>query len=258
MVKGLDVFRSHFAGYEDQYVLIGGTAATLAMAEAGLEFRATKDLDIVLHMEALTPAFGAAVWAFVEQGDYEIRQASETGRPVLYRFQKPVSAGFPAMIELFCRAPEGIRIAPGTHLAPISFDEMVASLSTILLDNEYYKFIIDGRRNVDGLPWIGAEQLIPLKGHAWLDLTARRAGGEEVDARNIRKHGNDVIRLMQLLAPDVHLGIAPRIADDLDTFLARLMADGTYDPSKIGVELPLAEVVDRLRRAYRRSGTDDE
>lgn len=55
MVKGLDVFRGHFAGYEDQYVLIGGTAATLAMAEAGLEFRATKDLDIVLHIEALIP-----------------------------------------------------------------------------------------------------------------------------------------------------------------------------------------------------------
>jgi hypothetical protein len=136
MVKGLDVFRGHFAGYEDQYVLIGGTAATLAMAEAGLEFRATKDLDIVLHMEALTPAFGAAVWAFVEQSAYEIRQASETGRPVLYRFQKPASAGFPAMIELFCRAPEGIRIAPGAHLAPISFDKVVASLSAILLDNE--------------------------------------------------------------------------------------------------------------------------
>jgi len=258
MVKGLDVFREHFAGYEDQYVLIGGTAATLAMAEAGLEFRATKDLDIVLHMEVLTPAFGAAVWTFVERGAYEIRQASETGRPVLYRFQKPASAGFPTMIELFCRAPEGIRIAPGAHLAPISFDEVVASLSAILLDDDYYRFIMDGRRNVDGLPWIGAEQLIPLKAHAWLDLTTRKAVGEEVDTRNIRKHGNDVIRLMQLLAPDMHLRIAPRIADDLDTFLTGLMADGTYDPSKIDVELPLAEVVDRLRRAYRRSGTGDE
>ena len=77
MVKGLDVFREHFAGLEDQYVLIGGTAATLAMAEAGLEFRATKDLDIVLHMEALTPAFGAAVWAFVDRGGYEIRQVAK-------------------------------------------------------------------------------------------------------------------------------------------------------------------------------------
>ena len=141
MVKGLDVFRRHFAGYEDQYVLIGGTAATLAMAEAGLEFRATKDLDIVLHMEALTPTFGAAVWVFVEQGDYEIRQASEMGRPVLYRFQKPGSARFPAMIELFCRAPEGIRIARGTHLAPISFDEVVASLSAILRTRQDIPFV---------------------------------------------------------------------------------------------------------------------
>ena len=48
MVRGLDVFRRHFAGHTDQFVLIGGTAATLAMAEAGLDFRATKDLDIVL------------------------------------------------------------------------------------------------------------------------------------------------------------------------------------------------------------------
>ena len=48
MVRGLDVFREHFTGHADQFVLIGGTAATLAMEEAVLEFRATKDLDIVL------------------------------------------------------------------------------------------------------------------------------------------------------------------------------------------------------------------
>ena len=120
MVRGLNIFREHFAGLQDQYVLIGGTAATLAMAEAGLEFRATKDLDIVLHMEALTPAFGAAIWAFVDRGAYEIRQASETGKPILYRFQKPASAGFPTMIELFCRAPEGSTwpLAPIWHQFP--------------------------------------------------------------------------------------------------------------------------------------------
>lgn len=79
MVRGLDIFRKRFAAYVDQYVLIGGTAATLTMEEAGLEFRATKDLDIVLHVEALTPAFGEAFWTFVEDGGYEIRQASDTG-----------------------------------------------------------------------------------------------------------------------------------------------------------------------------------
>jgi hypothetical protein len=45
MVKGLEVFRDYFAGQADQFVLIGGTAATLAVADAGLAFRATKDLD---------------------------------------------------------------------------------------------------------------------------------------------------------------------------------------------------------------------
>ena len=48
MVDGLDLFREHFASYADRYVLIGGTAASIAMDELGVEFRVTKDLDIIL------------------------------------------------------------------------------------------------------------------------------------------------------------------------------------------------------------------
>lgn len=114
MVKGLDIFREWFAAYADQYVLIGGTAATLTMEDAGLEFRATKDLDIVLHVEALTPAFGEAFWKFVDAGKYEIRQASETGKPNFYRFIKPGDERFPVMVELFARAPDGLKPAEGT------------------------------------------------------------------------------------------------------------------------------------------------
>jgi hypothetical protein len=127
VVKGLDVFRDYFAGHADQFVLIGGTAATLAMEDAGLAFRATKDLDIVLHIEALTPEFGVTFWSFVEQGGYDVRQASATGKPVFYRFQKPADAHFPAMLELFCRSPDGIQLAAGSHLTPIPLDEAVAS-----------------------------------------------------------------------------------------------------------------------------------
>ncbi len=250
MVKGIDIFRSHFAEFGEQYVLIGGTAATLAMADAGLEFRATKDLDIVLHIEALTPAFGAAFWSFVEKGGYEIRQASDTGKPILYRFQKPALAGFPAMLELFCRAPEGIHLTEGAHLTPIPFEEAVTSLSAILLDDEYYAFILGGRRNIDGLPWIGAEQLIPLKARAWLDLSSRRAAGNRVDSKDIRKHGNDVIRLSQLLAPETQVSLSPHIGSDLDSFLKGLVADETHNPKELQIDLSLAEVVDRVRRAY--------
>lgn len=254
MVKGLDLFREHFAAVADQYVLIGGTAATLAMGEVGLDFRATKDLDIVLHIEALSPAFGVAFWTFVERGGYEIRQASDTGKPVLYRFQKPAVPGFPAMLELFCRSPDGIQLTQGSHLTPIPFDEAISSLSAILLDDAYYAFIVDGRRNIDGLPWIGAEQLIPLKARAWLDMNARRAEGRNVDVKDIRKHANDVIRLSQLLTPDSRIPLATRVAEDLGGFLDGLAADGSYNPRSIEIDLKLAEIIDRIRRAYELDG----
>jgi hypothetical protein len=138
MVKGLDIFQEHFAAHSDQFILIGGTAATLAMEQAGLDFRATKDLDIVLHIEALTPAFGKTFWTFIETGGYEIREASDTGKPLLYRFQKPADANYPFMLELFCRSPDGILLADGSRLTPIPFDEVVSSLSAILLDDAYY------------------------------------------------------------------------------------------------------------------------
>jgi hypothetical protein len=250
MVKGLDLFREHFAELGEQYVLIGGTAATLAMADAGLDFRATKDLDIVLHVEALTSDFGAAFWDFVEKGGYEIRQASDTGRPVLYRFQKPALVSFPAMLELFCRAPEGIHLAEGNNLTPIPFEETVASLSAILLDDDYYAFIVESHRNIDGLPWIGAEQLIPLKARAWLDLRERKAAGERVDSKDIRKHGNDVIRLSQLLTPDMQVTLVPRIAGDLGRFLTSLASDQSHNPKELRIDLSLSEVIDRVGHAY--------
>ncbi|RZB30108.1 MAG: hypothetical protein SRB1_02388 [Desulfobacteraceae bacterium Eth-SRB1] len=46
MVRGLDLFRDYFKDYTDKYILIGGTACDLAMESMGLNFRATKDLDI--------------------------------------------------------------------------------------------------------------------------------------------------------------------------------------------------------------------
>lgn len=250
MVRGLDIFREYFAGHADRFVLIGGTAATLAMEEAGLEFRTTKDLDIVLHIEALSPSFGEAFWRFVEAGGYEIRRASQTGKPVFYRFQKPADERFPYMLELFCRAPAGINLADGSHLTPIPIDDAAASLSAILLDDIYYDFILAGRKEVDGLPWIGEDRLIPLKASAWLDLGLRQAKGEPVDSKNIRKHANDVLRLSQLLAPDVRIAIAPRIAQDLNRFLDGLEADSSIDPKSIRINGSIAEIVERIALAY--------
>ena len=70
MVRGLDTFATFFAGEEWRFVLIGGVATQLVLAEAGLPVRATRDLDIVLCVEALDAAFGEKLWAFIRAGGY--------------------------------------------------------------------------------------------------------------------------------------------------------------------------------------------
>lgn len=102
MVKGLEVFRQHFRDYADHYVLIGGAACDIVMTSAGLTFRATKDLDIVLYLEALDAEFVRVFWEFVRAGGYEIQKKS-TGERQFYRFQKPANADYPFMLELFSR-----------------------------------------------------------------------------------------------------------------------------------------------------------
>lgn len=251
MVKGLDIFRNWFKDYLDQYLLIGGTAASLVMEEAGLEFRATKDLDVVLHVEALTPAFGETFWRFIEAGGYEIRQSGETGKPAFYRFQKPTDNGFPAMVELFSRAPDSLKPIETGRLTPIPFDEAVSSLSAILLDDDYYAFMMEGRREIDGLSWVGEDRLIPLKAIAWLDLSARKERGEPVDAKTIRKHANDVLRLSQLLAASTRILLAGKIARDMRSFLHAAAADPSLDPKALGLgRISLTEVLARIAQAY--------
>lgn len=112
MVKGLDRFAEAFAEFRDQYVLIGGVATVLALEDAGLEARATKDLDIVLCVEALTADFGQRMWAFVEAGGYALRERAAEPRR-LYRFQHPADPTYPVMLEFFAREPSFTPLAEG-------------------------------------------------------------------------------------------------------------------------------------------------
>ena len=102
MVKGLDTFRRYFQGYENQYVLIGGAACDIVFENSETAFRATRDLDIVLIVEALTPEFGEKFWNFVQDGKYR-NKATNGEKPQFYRFVKPEDESFPKMLELFCR-----------------------------------------------------------------------------------------------------------------------------------------------------------
>ena len=249
MVRGIELFREYFASYGGQYVLIGGTACDLAMQEVGQSFRATQDLDVVLCAEALTSEFIAAFWGFVRDGNYSSREKSD-GRKEFYRFRNPKTAGFPREIELFSRKPDCLTLPADCTLTPIPASEDVSSLSAILLDDDYYAWIRAGDRVVAGIHMVGAEYLIPLKMKAWLDLTERQSGGEQIDSRKIRKHQNDVFRLYTILPREPLFAVPSSIRQDVDRFIQKI-ASTEMDFKNLGLgTLSMSEALADLRLIY--------
>lgn len=248
MVVGLGRWRDHFAGYADRYALVGGVACDQLMTDAGLAFRATRDLDIVLVIELLDVAFAEAFWRFIDAGGYEVRAKGDGAK--LYRFARPKVEDYPYMIELFTRAPEGFELAPDSELTPLPIDETVASLSAILLDAPYYAFLKANLRALDGLPLLSEAGLIPFKAKAFLDLAERRARGEAIDSKDVRKHRNDVFRLLQLLGGGAVIALPDPIRIDMSAFLAAMKADDSLDPRAFGVRMSAGEAVARLAAAY--------
>ncbi len=250
MVTGTDKFQEFFAGHEDHYAIIGGAACDLLFDEAGLDFRATKDIDMVLCVEVVDAAFGAAFKAFLDAGGYQARERS-TGGKEFYRFHKPSDQSFPFMIELFSRKPGTLDLPENAELTPIPVEEDIVSLSAILLDDGYYEALQSAKRKIEGVTVIDETLLIPFKARAFLDLSARAEAGERIDSKNIKKHRNDVLRLTQLLPGDASITLPDQIRDDMRRFLDLAEADDTLDPKALNVPFTRDEAIALLRSVYK-------
>lgn len=249
MVKGLNIFRDHFKGFPDSYLLIGGVACYLVMEEAGLDFRATKDLDIVLCAEALDANFIAHFWEFIRAGGYQNQQKS-TGSKQFYRFEKPKTDGYPFMLELFSRLPDQLNLTGNAHLTPIPMDGDISSLSAILLDEDYYQCIRYGKSSISGVPVLSAELILPFKARAWLDLTRRKQAGDRVDSKIIKKHRNDIFRLSVLLSPSQRVNLPQTIKMDMGQFLAAMNDEKEINLKDFGVAIGFEDWVESLRTIY--------
>jgi len=72
-VRGIDKFREFFGDYAENYVIIGGTACEIYEEQYAQIPRATKDIDIILVVEALSAEFVTQFWEFVKAANYDER-----------------------------------------------------------------------------------------------------------------------------------------------------------------------------------------
>lgn len=220
-MRGLEKFKEYFRNYSDNYILIGGTACTIIMNEIGLDFRATKDLDIVVIAENVNVDFGKRIWEFINIGKYTCREKSDK-KHELYRFSKPENPAFPFMIEIFAKKPSGYDLAMGSHLTPLPLADEISSLSAILLDEDYYNFMLSGKRTIDGVSVIDEYHLIPFKAKAWVELTARHDQGEKGLTKHIKKHRTDIVLLFRILDLSKTIPLNGLVRQDMESFINAL------------------------------------
>ena len=248
MVRGIDVFKKHFKGLENQYVLIGGAACDILFAKNNSQFRATRDLDVVLIVEALTPEFGEKFWEFVQDGQYR-NKVTSGGKPQFYRFDKPENGEYPKMLELFVRNDCSLQKMNG--LTKIHIDDEVSSLSAILLNDEYYQVLLTGRAVIQDLCVLRPEYLILFKAKAYLDLSERKVNGENVDSRDIKKHKNDILRILAEFILEEVEDLPEIVKRDVETFTKGLEADPFDENLLKSLGLSNEEMVDRFVELYK-------
>ena len=196
-VRSLDKFREYFGDFQDNYVIIGGTACSIMLRHADMKPRATKDIDMILVVERMTSEFGRRFWSFIHDGDYEQREKKrgegKEPEPELFRFYRPRNEEFPYQIELLSKQPEVLTVPAGCHLTPIPVGEDVSSLSAILMDEEFYQFALAHSTMEEELHVVDTVGLICLKMKAYLNLSEQEPPAHGSD---IRKHMSDVFKLM--------------------------------------------------------------
>jgi hypothetical protein len=223
MVKGLDVFGKYFSEFKDQYVIIGGAACDTHIQSAELTPRATKDIDMILIIEALSSEFVKRFWDFIVDGKYERKENGEERN--YYRFVKPANTEFPVQVELFARNPDLLDLDERVHLTPVPTPDDLSSLSAILLDDTYYHFVSDHSEIVDGIHWASIEALICLKAKAFIDISRRIQEGSKEDKKLLRKHKGDVFRLGILLAESQVYMLPAQLFEDMAFFLDLIKDD---------------------------------
>ena len=239
MVTGLETFREYFKDFPQDYVVIGGVACELALDSLRLEFRPTDDFDIVIVSENLTQGFGVALKQFIRDGGYSVQHRKSNDKPTFFRFVTQKNDSFPSKLELATGKPN---TDWKWDFAPLEIGDARSSLSAILFETDFYRFILDNAVISHGISSMRLEGLIPLKCLAFLELSQQENPSPKVLA-NIEKHRQDILRLAEVLPNDSTFPLPEKVAAITVETLNRIAGEPHAEME--------AEIVAMLRVFYR-------
>ena len=136
------------------------------------------------------------------------------------------------------------------RIIPIHIDYDVSSLSAILLNDDFYDFMMQGRRTVDGISVLDASYLIPFKMYAWIDLSDRKARGEHVNEKDLKKHKYDVFRLLEIIMADESIEVSGMVKESIGIFLDRIQEE-ELSLAQIGLSISKEQGIQQIQNHYK-------
>jgi len=223
-LKGLDHFSDYFKDEQEMFVIIGGMACAVTMDEVGFDFRATKDIDIVIVAHP-SHRFTSKLKKYVTDGGYQI-SSGKNGKNGFYRFLNPKNNNYPQQLEVFAKNFEELELDEGQYIIPVETEDYAGKLSAILLEEEYFDLIKNNRKVIKKYSVIDPVVNIALKARAYNELNERKANGDEtVDSSDIKKHKKDAIRLAVMLSGDTKCKVTGVAKKHMENFIKDISTD---------------------------------
>lgn len=256
IVDGIGIFEKTFSKYKDSFVIIGGAACRATLSEGRYTPRKTKDIDMVLVLENLDKDFIDAFWSFIKAGNYKCATRKDNDvrkKYVLYSFYDSLPE-YPAQIELLSRPVDGLGNPEEHNIEAIMMDD-ASYLSAIILEQDYYNYLISHTEEKNGLRYASVDSLICLKALAYLNLREDKKNGIHVNDDDFKKHRRDVVMAAASLTVGEEFIVSQNIKDAITGFIEAMNTDdgvrkSLCDSLKLQNELLLDEYLNMLDESF--------
>lgn len=130
--------------------------------------------------------------------------------------------GYPDKIELLSKPSPLMEIKEGDHIEFIQLTDDYSHLSAIIMDEQYYNYLMDHYEIHNGIRYASIDSLICLKALAYLNLLNEKEAGRQVNDEDLSKHRRDVFMAVASLEVDASFEVPYNIRRMLDDFLSSI------------------------------------
>lgn len=198
-----NTLQTFLKNHKENYFIIGGHAAAYNLQLQGIEFRVTRDYDIVMVSEVDDDSFAKDLSNLLKSGEYQYGYRSSDNKQVAYRFECPKDDSYPEVIEFFVK--EGAYVQSlDNRFAKLNVAYDDSKISAMILTKDVYSFAKNHVIEIHELMFEDLYGLIALKAYAYfenLELHKKK----QVTSDSYKKHLRDIVKIIGALPEeDIH------------------------------------------------------